>query len=374
VTAFDRDDVSVIEPPGSGGGCLRLLAFGAAVPLDSASKLSWRSDLAVEVATYEHALATPLRSGGAEGRRIIGAVYDRDGGLVTDSLRAKHNRVWKDNPRQLSAGIWAEAAAGAASAMHLPGRTFYAGHRRDAFGHFLLETMPRLWPDLDYRAFDTFLYYGTRLGRRDASAPHPAYARDLLVALGAGGPRGVVVRTQPIAVDELVVSTPAFVLQTQFSPTCADVFERVAQRVCEAATTAVDQVPARRVYLSRSRLGPPHRAATNETAVEEVVQRLGFTVVHPQELTIAAQVALVRGADVVAGCDGSALHLAAFARPGTVLVAFDSRIVVNQLMIDQLARLDAVHVLAHDGRTDRKGSWAADLDRVRYALELAGVS
>ena len=89
---------------------------------------------------------------------------------------------------------------------------------------------------------------------------------------------------------------------------------------------------------------------------------------------MADQVGLISRAEVIAGCDGSALHLALFAKPGTTLLAIDSRELVNQLMIDEVRGLDAVHVMANDRPAqERDTEWTADLDLVREAMAVAGL-
>ena len=84
------------------------------------------------------------------------------------------------------------------------------------------------------------------------------------------------------------------------------------------------------------------------------------------------QVAVLRNAKVIAGCDGSALHMSAFSRPGTKLLAIDSRTVPNQFLVDQARQLDALHVLAMDQALDRADRLRghAQTDRVQLALDL----
>jgi hypothetical protein len=69
-----------------------------------------------------------------------------------------------------------------------------------------------------------------------------------------------------------------------------------------------------RVYLSRSRY-EPNRALINEAEVESRFQAEGFTVLHPQELSIAEQIATIRHARLIAGSAGSAMYLSAFCSP-----------------------------------------------------------
>ena len=170
---------------------------------------------------------------------------------------------------------------------------------------------------------------------------------------------------RPLEIAELTVSTAPIVLKQAIDPHALRPFERIADAFATTSATSATAATAAggglAVYLSRARLGGNLRRARNEVEIEAVVAARGFQVLHPQEMSISEQVAAMRGADVVAGCDGSALHLAAFARPGTTLVALDSRVVENQLMIDIARGLNAVHVPASvDGITQRDEPWTAD--------------
>lgn len=350
-------DVRTVGPSRSAAGRVRLVGF----PPDG--EPTWRADLAVELRSYADATAMPLAYNEHVPHQIVGAVYDRDGGLILDSERAKRNRAWAGNFSQLS-------LRGGSSAARIPGRTFFGGHLRASFGHVLLEVVPRFWPEHDYPAYDTVVFYPTRVTRRAKELNLEGYAAALLRALDVDPAKARLISGEPVVFDELTVSTAPFLLQRGFSPSATVPFERIAQRFATADGSAALDPPPRRVYLSRSHLETGRRAA-NEDAIEAVVRRAGFTILHPQEFPIETQVAAVRSAEAVAGCDGSALHLAAFAKPGTKLLAIDSRIVTNQFMLDHARQLDAVHVLAVDraigSRTD---TWVADVAMVLRGLDL----
>ena len=82
------------------------------------------------------------------------------------------------------------------------------------------------------------------------------------------------------------------------------------------------------LFLSRARhhavvAGNPARVRTDpewERFVETRFAEAGFDVVHPEELPVSRQISLVRGADLIAGLSGSALHLGVFAPEGTRVV------------------------------------------------------
>lgn len=340
-------------------GRSRLLWF----PLDEVGQPIF-TDLPVELNTYEDALAVPLSE--FNGVRL-GAVYDKYGQLVKDTERTKPDREWAGNPGHL-------LEPPKETPVRVLGRTFFGGHFRAAFGHVLVETLPRFWPELDYKEFNHILWYHTRPQRTRLKPHFPRYARELLRALGVRPARSVTA-VQPLQFDELVVPTSAFWLKQGSSQVCAAPFQRIGDALDSAHRLDPLPTDARRIYFSRSRLQPELRRALNEDAIEDLMRRADFAVIHPQEHPIHTQVRLARQAEAISGCDGSALHLAAFARPGTTLLAIDARAVRNQFIVNEFSRLDALHVFAMDDAIkDRTQDWVADLDRVGEALGIAGLT
>ena len=225
--------------------------------------------------------------------------------------------------------------------------------------------LPRFWPEPDLQAADQVVFYATRVRERSPEPRLAPYAVEVLRALGVDPDRCLMVGNRALRFERLTVASPAFWLKRGFNREVRVPFRRAGNALATAGSTS----RAPRVYLSRSRLGPGPRRALNEAEIERIFEAAGFAVIHPQELPMRDQVSLVRGADVLAGCDGSALHHGAFARPGTALLALDSRVVPNQFMIDQIAGLAAVHALVVEGTPGgRADDWTADLDRVRAAL------
>jgi len=361
--AVSGEPVEILRPTSGSPARVRLLWY----PRRLAS-VTWADDLVAECDTFVDAIAMPVAETTAGKNALAGAIYSAAGGLVGHSERGKTNRVWKGNLPVLAD----RAPAGIA---RLEGRTFFAGHHRHSFGHVLLEILPRFWPELDYSSYDTLLFYPQRAGRSASSLKLRSYARDLLsAATGSPLPPLQIVAATPLRVAELTVSSPAFWLKRGFGPALTTVFQRVGDNLMRDAPAANGGRP-RRVYLSRSHLTGDERRAENEADIEALVSTAGFTVVHPQELSVQEQVALVRSADAIVGCDGSALHLAAFARAGTRVVALDSRWVPNQLYVDHLAGLDAVHVMAAAEKVahQRTELWHADLSRVERGLDVSGL-
>ena len=104
-------------------------------------------------------------------------------------------------------------------------------------------------------------------------------------------------------------------------------------------------VVAERVYLSRARLPELRQRIANEAAVEAAFEQHGFTIVHPQEVSIADQISMYANCRVLAGLSGSALHNVVFCRPKTLLIDIhDTRkptgALKSQVLCNELAEVD----------------------------------
>lgn len=350
--------VEIAPPPVAEASRLRVVDF----PGDVAAPVLERMPLEVRSYPGATAVLVPSKRGGSKN---IGAAYAADGTLIEETQRAKPRRNWWPSPIQMPPGP--------RPAVHLEGRTVYAGRYVTHFGHIMLETMTRLWPDVDYHAYDHLLTIPKFVDQSWTGQRSVLF--DQMVSLAGAPTDRVTVAVERVLCDELLVPSSPFRVAVAADPRFLDVFDRIGDHVeREVYRSDLGHLP-RRIYLSRSKVDKRRvkgqRSADNEPAAEALFARNGFEIIHPQTLPLTEQVALCRYADVLAGCDGSALHLAMFSRPGARMLAVDSRVVPNQFLIDQARGLDAVHLWAGTQESERRvTSWTIDLPRVAGALDL----
>lgn len=348
-------------------------------------------------------------------RWVRGAVYDGEGRLVRASQRrggAGGDRAYAADPRTLPpAPVVPGSSTDQDGDQHaLPGTWLYVGHWMNHFGHFLVETLPSLWPlhvhersplpagaeagaaapqdaeDTEGAAAPESS--GGTSGSADVAAvaavqgllAHPftfghevlAWQRDLLELAGAPADVRVMTGAQ-LEVENLLVPDRPYVPAAYAFPEARAVWQHMAARARERHGAT----PHERVFLSRSALSESStgttrtkglRQMTNAAQVDALFASYGFEVVHPQELPVAEQVALAAGARVLAGASGSALHLSAFAAPGTRVVEVgDVRTrgagVRVQRIIDRVSGHESVYV------PHRSSDREYDLELLRAGLE-----
>jgi capsular polysaccharide biosynthesis protein len=81
------------------------------------------------------------------------------------------------------------------------------------------------------------------------------------------------------------------------------------------------------IYVSRRNwkdIHPNSRALTNRDEIEEVFRRFGYTIVLPEQYSVAEQIAIFRQARVVSGESGSGLHNSIFMKPGGRVICIQS--------------------------------------------------
>ena len=192
------------------------------------------------------------------------------------------------------------------------------------FGHLLIDVPGRAWSDL----FDpegllvnlAQVGFGINGMLPGQQTDLPGYATALLRAFGMN-PDRFKMPVRPTRYRRLIV--PARI--APFGTAGGALFNQLAQRAGDRLTVGMEAQTGlpHRVFLSRSRLieGTSRIVGEPEERLDTVFEKAGFTVVHSQQMSLADQVNMIRGARQVAGVVGSQLHLVAFSRrPGVQVV------------------------------------------------------
>ncbi len=274
----------------------------------------------------------PLRTAQPPNRWIRGAVYDASGALVEESQKTGGlggNQLAQADPARVRPKD---------DALRLEGTWLYGGHWIGHFGHFFTETVTTLWPeDQQVEGLVFHAYFGGDVGIKP-------WQSELTGLTGYGHLPVRVVDREPVRVDRLVVPTRSVVVNGWAHPGAATVWDRM---VAAAGGPAPD-APTH-VFFSRTSFNAGKRAAGKPTrsteerdrALDEVFAAAGYAVVVPESLPVLDQLRLAAGAEVLAGGAGTALHLSAFAPPGTRVIEIgDTRSpdtqVPQQQVIDHL--------------------------------------
>ena len=170
----------------------------------------------------------------------------------------------------------------------LQGDIIFTGFLFKHYGHFLLESLSRLW-FAKLRPEMPVLWVG-----RDTMLL--GFQSEILGMLGLTN--RIYVADQAVCCDRLYLPEPGYIVKDNFYAfhngflSCRD---------------PAPLVQGRKIYLSRRTFGG-ESCLENEAELEEALRKEGFLIYYPEEHSVAEQIAFISSAETVLALEGSALH------------------------------------------------------------------
>ncbi len=156
------------------------------------------------------------------------------------------------------------------------------------YGHFLLESLARLWFAKEHPNFPV-VWVG-----RDGLLLD--FQLEIFELLGLKNPIRFIDR--PVSIHKLFLPDPGYLIQTFFAPEH------------QAFLSVCDPEPVRagkKIYLSRRHFGG-ESCLTNEAELERRLVQKGFHIYYPEKHTIREQLAYLSSAEKILSLEGSSLH------------------------------------------------------------------
>lgn len=265
----------------------------------------------------------------------------------------------------------------AAEITDLPGRYMFLGPLFGHFGHFLVESICRIWAFYALRdRIDGVITVPKFQNRPEHVA---AVYGPFLAALGVTAPLHNL--TEPTRVQELYVPRQGFGMFQMIEGA-----PEFREFVRAHSGKAIAPQGAEKIYISRSALPAIRGSVIGEKRLEHYLEAEGYTVFHPQKHSFDAQIAAYKAATHIIGVDCSPLHLLALVgHPGQKVGVIARRagdldqIFARQIRAFQGAEAHAINVLErnwiedHATRPSRTSWGQVSFARLHTALHAAGL-
>ncbi len=260
----------------------------------------------------------------------------------------------------------------------IKGKCIYMGWLLSHFGHILLEAPARFWilKNLDIKNC-TFVFHPLGGNPTLKNILNIEFAKILFDTFEIKKEQILLVE-EDMVFEDLIIPNSLFYLSLTLDKEQLFVYDKIKDYLSSSFASSISNFfissknQPQKLYLSRKKLSDAKRKALNEDLIEDLFIEHGFQVVYLEQLNIKQQIQLISGADIIAGCDGSALHLGLFAKPTAKMIVLSARdIGVNQLLVNALKDIETHFVCA---RSDNKplnwmDSWDADIPRIKAFLE-----
>ena len=210
----------------------------------------------------------------------------------------------------------------------------YFGNVYPQFGHFLLEHMNRGWGVLrpEFKHCKVVLINNKQLDSV------PEYMFELIRILGVKR-ENVIVLDKTMQFKRVIIPHQGFNIPIMSSVEFGETYAAMADN---AHGPSYDKV-----YLSRDKL--TQRRTLGEAQIQRIFEKNGFKIIYPETLPLEQQIAAVKNCRFLAGCAGTAMHLALFMPAGGTVVqlkrnSMDSCSADIQYLINQTIGLRSVFV------------------------------
>jgi capsular polysaccharide biosynthesis protein len=246
----------------------------------------------------------------------------------------------------------------------LSGAYFYLGSEfPQHFGHVMTEQLSRLWAWKRVKAA-----YPAAKALVDLRAGYECLRPWEITIFGAAGVAedDLEVAAGAVRVETLLAATPMLVNTQYAHPDIIPLWSRTGDALAVAAPER--EYPAK-IFVSR-RDGRAKRRCRNTRELEACFAAHGYTVVYPEDHSLAEQVMLFRRAEWVAGLAGSGLFTLCFCEPKQVIMiwpeTYTSR---NEYLICSVRGHDLTVFWCAPDRAHPDGGWDVSAYQSTYAFD-----
>ncbi|MFQ6548735.1 glycosyltransferase family 61 protein [Aestuariibius sp. 2305UL40-4] len=274
-----------------------------------------------EIVEVENALVVPPLKGLKNAPVQKSGVFDANASFVDASSLYRPNGRFNHPPD----------LPDASEILTLEGRYMYGGPMFGHFGHFLMDTMSRIWAIGHLRDKIDGVVFTPKTNT--GNVEHVVTVQTPMIrAFGLDKPVHLI--TDPTRVDMLYVPTQG--VGTGSGWEIASEAFREHMREYGGKTVAPDG--PEKIYISRSELPVQRASYLSEKILESHLEAAGYAIIHPQKLPKEEQIARYRAARYVISPDGSPLHMLAYVGPKDQKVAIIARrgVEMNQIFQSQI--------------------------------------
>lgn len=256
---------------------------------------------ASEITMLENLVAIPLRDGKSR---------DYSGGLISLATGDLVEEAIHIRQLNKSAVLSQEISFPAVQELHcdslpeIKSLVIYGGLLFEHFGHFLLESLGRLWAYEKVRHLDPYIFFLLSYDPPEYLATSN-FAYQIFKGFDIPLDKILFVK-EPTRIRSVIVPSQKYGTAQLLRP--GTDFIEFVRKFRFPVQSPTDFQNADKIYVSRSRLVPGNGRVVGEKLFEEYLANQGYAIFHPQEHSVYQQLSVYCNASKIIFLDGSALH------------------------------------------------------------------
>lgn len=208
------------------------------------------------------------------------------------------------------------------------------------WGHFLIEAVTRLWYFLEGdETVDKYVFFLAENEQRQILGNY----REFFQLLNIWDKLEIINR--PTAYRKVIVPELGIHMRRAYTPKLLGVFDAVAENIHPEP----DWETPEKIFFSRSQFRKGLQFEFGMDLLDNFFRKNGYTILHPEKISLSRLIHYIRSARVVASVSGSLPHNMLFARNGQTIQILERTVISddNQTDVNRLRQLHAANIDAN---------------------------
>ncbi|WP_334019771.1 glycosyltransferase 61 family protein [Alteromonas sp. S015] len=245
--------------------------------------------LTPKIEIYERAVVVPIQS--LRNKEFQAGVVTRHGDFCELSVHMKPGLTCKPPSNDYSVN------------KKVAGKHLFCGMLQNShFGHFMVESITRIWASTILADVDSLVFY-----KREKRRGIPTFVEDFISLFSGKIPISIV--EEPTEFETLFVPNQLGIERSGVFIHHAAVESNVTNLLETIRSSVKGKLYPEKVYVSRSQLSGREGTFVGEKIIEQNLKRQGYYVIYPEKMSVFEQLQYYVSAKKIIFADGSAYHL-----------------------------------------------------------------
>lgn len=208
------------------------------------------------------------------------------------------------------------------------------------WGHFLIDSVCRLWPFLEDKNKNYRIAYCGWNWNENGINGNYLQLFELLEL-----DKKLMLIERPVKVKKVLIPERTMGFACNYHALYKKTIDKIVDRALEMQLCK-SLIPADRIYFTRTKNLKSKLNEVGEKEIEAIFEKVGFTVMAPEKLSLVEQIFYIRNCKEMAAMSGTIPHNAIFASADMKLIILNRTPLVNppQMRINQIVGNDCTYV------------------------------
>lgn len=204
-------------------------------------------------------------------------------------------------------------------------KVVYCGFFINQWGHFLIESISRLWYFFENDAsIDHYVFFLKKGEKKSISGNF----RSFFELLGIWDKLEFI--NTPTQYREVVIPELSYSRLSYYS----EQYKRIFTKISESISKHPQHTESQKIYLSRSKIKNIEKREFGLQLLDSFFKKNGYKILHPERLTLEELIIYINEADEIATLSGSIHHNLLFARDNKKIILIERNVINNEIQVD----------------------------------------